>query len=53
MFTARNRAARKEVAAGVHLPYLLQFDDHTLQTRKGELIQVIRLDGLPFESVKP
>ena len=51
MFTARNRAARKEVAAGVHLPYLVQLDDHTLMTRKGELVQVIKLDGLPFETI--
>lgn len=51
MFTARNRAARKEAAAGVHLPYLAQLDDHTLLTRKGELIQVIKLDGLPFETI--
>ena len=51
MFTARNRAARKEVAAGVHLPYLAQVDDHTLLTRNGQMMQVIKLDGLPFETI--
>ena len=51
MFTARNRAAHKEVAAGVHLPYLAQVDDHTLLTRNGQMMQVIKLDGLPFETI--
>ena len=51
MFTARNRAAQKEVAAGVHLPYLAQVDDHTLLTRNGQMLQVIKLDGLPFETI--
>ena len=51
MFTARNRAARKEVSAGVHLPYLAQIDDHTLLTRNGQMMQIIKLDGLPFETI--
>ena len=51
MFTARNRAAHKEVAAGVHLPYLAQVDDHTLLTRNGQMMQIIKLDGLPFETI--
>lgn len=51
MFTARRAAARAEVAAGTHLPYLAQIDDHTLLTRDGLLIQLIRLGGLPFETI--
>ena len=51
MFTARNRAAQKETAAGVHLPYLAQIDDHTVLTRNGQLLQVIKIDGLPFETI--
>ena len=51
MFTARNRAARREVSAGVHLPYLAQVDDHTLLTRNSQMMQVIKLDGLPFETI--
>ena len=51
MFTARNRAALKEVPAGVHLPYLAQIDDHTILTRNGQLLQIIKLDGLPFETI--
>jgi type IV secretion system protein VirB4 len=51
MFTARNRAARKEVPAGVHLPYAAQIDDHTVLTRNGQMMQTIRLGGLPFETI--
>ena len=51
MFTARNRAAKKEVSAGVHMPFLAQIDDHTLLTRNGQMMQVIKLDGLPFETI--
>ena len=40
MFTARNRAAKKEVSAGVHLPYLAQVDDDTLLTRNGQMMQL-------------
>ena len=45
MFTARNRAAQRETAAGTHLPYLAQIDDHTVLTREGHLLHVIALAG--------
>ena len=51
MPTARSRAAEREVPAGAHLPYLAQIEDHTLLTRRGLLMQVIRLEGLPFETI--
>lgn len=51
MFTARNRAALRESAAGVHLPYLAQIDDHTVLAREGHLLHVIALTGLPFETI--
>ena len=51
MFTARNHAAKQEVAAGVHLPYLAQIDDHSLLMRNGQIVQIIKLDGLPFETI--
>jgi len=51
MNTARSRAAEREAPAGVHLPYLAQIDDHTLLTRRGLLMQVVRLEGLPFETI--
>ncbi|MBA3676742.1 MAG: VirB4 family type IV secretion/conjugal transfer ATPase [Sphingosinicella sp.] len=41
---------QREKAAGDHLPYLAQIDDHTLLLRDGRLMQVIALDGLLFET---
>jgi type IV secretion system protein VirB4 len=40
----------REKAAGDHLPYLAQIDDHTLLLRDGRLMQVLTLDGLLFET---
>lgn len=40
----------REKAAGDHLPYLAQVDDHTVMLRDGRLMQVIALDGLLFET---
>lgn len=51
MFTARSQAAKREVSAGAHLPYLTQIDDHTILTRNGQLMQVLKLAGLPFETI--
>ena len=51
MFTARNRAAQRETAAGTHLPYLAQIDDHTVLTHEGHLLHTIALAGLPFETI--
>jgi type IV secretion system protein VirB4 len=51
MSIVRDRAARKEVAVGTRLPYLAQIDDHTVMTRAGLLLQVVRLNGLPFETI--
>lgn len=44
------KAQQREVPAGMHLPYAAQIDDHTLLTRDGLLIQVLRLRGLLFET---
>ena len=40
----------RERSAGDHLPYLAQIDDHTILLRDGRLMQVIKLDGLLFET---
>ena len=47
----RERAAKRETSAGVHLPYLAQVDDHTILTKNGMMMQTIRLGGLPFETI--
>ncbi|GGI85131.1 type VI secretion protein [Polymorphobacter multimanifer] len=51
MRTARRTAAAKEAAIGDHLPYAAQTDDFTIVTRDGCAMQVIRLAGLPFETI--
>ena len=51
MLTAREKFARRETAAGDHLPYAAQIDEHTILTRDGLALQVIRLEGLPFETI--
>ena len=52
MSIVRERAAAREKPIGDHLPYLAQVDDHTILTRDGMAMQVIRLQGLPFETIE-
>ncbi|HYD45847.1 MAG TPA: hypothetical protein VEA79_11350, partial [Phenylobacterium sp.] len=47
---ARRAAAGREASAGARLPYARHIDDHTIETRDGMLMQVIHLQGLPFET---
>jgi len=44
------RTVKREQPAGLHLPYARHVNDHTLETRDGLLLQVIRLRGLLFET---
>jgi type IV secretion system protein VirB4 len=41
---------RREQPAGGRLPYARHVDDTTLATRDSRLLQVIKLEGLPFET---
>ncbi len=40
----------REKPAGAHLPYAVQRDDHTIETRDGMLLQCISLRGMLFET---
>ena len=51
MRTARKLAAANEAEIGDHLPYAAQVDDFTIVTRDGSAMQIIRLAGLPFETI--
>ncbi|MFX8929977.1 hypothetical protein ABTN05_19690, partial [Acinetobacter baumannii] len=44
------RFARRERRIGERLPYARHLDAATLETRDGQLLQVIRVAGLPFET---
>lgn len=46
----RAKLARREQLAGDMLPYASHVDDFTIATRDGLLMQVIYLEGLPFET---
>ena len=48
---AHRRLSAKEAAIGDRLPYARHLDEATVQTRDGLLIQVLRLEGFPFETV--
>jgi type IV secretion system protein VirB4 len=42
--------ARREARAGDRLPYARHLDAATLALRDGSLMQMIRVEGLPFET---
>lgn len=48
--TPSPREWRREKPAGDHLPYLAQIDEHTLLLRDGRLMQVLKVEGLLFET---
>jgi type IV secretion system protein VirB4 len=43
-------SARREVKASEHIPYAALYDANTLLTRNEDLIQIIKIEGLPFET---
>lgn len=48
--TGRSPDWSRERSAGGHLPYLAQIDANTVLFRDGRLMQVLRIDGLLFET---
>ncbi|MBV9881502.1 MAG: VirB4 family type IV secretion/conjugal transfer ATPase [Sphingomonadaceae bacterium] len=48
--TRDRRAPSREQPAGKHLPYARHVDDHTIETRDGLLMQVVKMRGLLFET---
>lgn len=50
MKTAAQKAAALDPCAGDRLPYARHLDDHTVMTRSGDLIQMIQVDGVAFET---
>lgn len=48
--TAKGKVSLREAPASKHLPYTHQMDDHTVVTRDGYLLQVIRVEGYSFET---
>ena len=44
------RIARREVPESEHIPYACHYDAQTLLTKQGDLLQVIQVAGIPFET---
>jgi type IV secretion system protein VirB4 len=42
--------AKREVPASEHIPYACHYDAHTLLTKQEDLLQVVHVAGLPFET---
>lgn len=49
--TQDSHRAAAERSVGTHLPYAAQIDDATILLRDGRLMQVIRIEGLLFETL--
>jgi type IV secretion system protein VirB4 len=45
-----SKLAAADPAAGDRLPYAVHVNDHTIATRDGDLVQMIALEGYPFET---
>ena len=50
MKTPAQKLAKLDPRAGDRLPYAGHLNDHTLVSRTGDLIQMIQLDGIAFET---
>jgi type IV secretion system protein VirB4 len=50
MKTVAQKTAALDPCAGDRLPYAGHLDDHTVMTRSGDLIQMIQVDGVAFET---
>ena len=46
-----NQKWKKEKGVGEHLPYLAHVDEKTIMLRDGRLMQVLEVEGLPFETL--
>ncbi len=45
-----NGIAAREYPESDFIPYACHFDDHTILTKSGDLLQIIKIDGLAFET---
>lgn len=48
--TRYGRCAAQEVPVSTFIPYTRHLDDTTLRTKEGDLLQIIRVSGLSFET---
>ncbi len=48
--TKYGKALKKEKPAAIHIPYACHLDENTVRLKSGHLLQVIRLEGVSFET---
>ncbi len=48
-----SKVARRELRESEFIPYSCHYDEHTILTKSGDLLQVIKIDGLAFETADP
>ena len=48
-----SKAALREVNAAEFIPYACHYDEDTILTKSGDLLQILKIDGLPFETADP
>ncbi|OGP09028.1 MAG: hypothetical protein A2048_06000 [Deltaproteobacteria bacterium GWA2_45_12] len=47
------KTAQDEMQISAFIPYSCHYDEHTVLTKSGDLLQVIKIAGLPFETADP
>lgn len=45
------KISKREINAASFIPHSRQYDDTTLKTKSGQLLKIIKIEGLPFETV--
>ncbi len=50
---AFQKVASSEVKAADFIPYACHYDENTILTKSGDLIQILKISGLPFETNDP
>ncbi|HCU23620.1 MAG TPA: VirB4 family type IV secretion/conjugal transfer ATPase [Deltaproteobacteria bacterium] len=42
--------AAREISAAEFIPYACHYDENTILSKSGDLLQILKIDGLPFET---
>ncbi len=48
-----SKVAQRELGASEFIPYACHYDENTILTKTGDLLQVLKIEGLAFETADP
>lgn len=48
-----SRVASRELKESEFIPYACHYDENTILTKSGDLLQILKIEGLPFETADP